>query len=88
MRNLGTTYPRSFYNIVASAAFRRGFESARRPLPLDWVFYELDSKGDQWSFERGRQLAILEPWITKIHKRPQAEVVAAYAAARRRGDIL
>ena len=49
------TYGVTFRSILNAAAFRRGFEEARRGLPIDPDAYPFGR--EVWLYERGRQFA-------------------------------
>lgn len=72
-------------SIMASAAFRRGYEDAHKRKP--WIG---DSylHGDSWAYERGRQLAMIYHGPLKVGRYLVPEAIQAFSDAYRDKSIL
>lgn len=71
--------------IMASRDFVDGFNEVRKGKPFD---YRRECKADAWSYERGRQLAMIYSGPLKEGRRLIDDAVCAYVDARNAGIII
>lgn len=80
------TKPVSVRKLLASRKFVDGFNDARSGKPF---IYEHDGTGEEWSYERGRQLAIIYGGdLIKDGRRVTRAALHAYIGARMAGEII
>lgn len=70
--------------VLRSAMFRKGFEEARRGLPL----VDMADRWDQWNYERGRLFASCFKGTLKIRNRIRTEALYAFHDAVNCGAII
>jgi hypothetical protein len=75
--------------IMARGAFTQGFEDARAGRPFS-AAYERGDRKFQWTYERGRLLAVSAPQLAhpKDKQRVRSTALYLYRQAKQQGAIL
>lgn len=76
----------TFRSILNAAAFRKGYEEARKGLPLDPDAYPFGR--EVWLYERGRQFAFCYEGRLKEGNRIRLDALYAFAQAYHAGHII
>ena len=75
--------------VMRSAAFMRGVKEIRKGIQMDYDAYNETHEGSQrWSYERGRQFAIIFAGDVKKGKTVTFEAIRAYQIARLFNDLI
>lgn len=68
--------------IIRSAAFVRGFNEARKGLPMDYdVYNKANEVSKRWDYERGRQFGFIYAGRLKNGQTVRADAIYNYADA-------
>ena len=68
--------------MMSSAAFMRGFNEARKGIPMDYRAYESAQEyKNRWCYERGRQFGLVYSGAVKDGRRVRYDAVREYVFA-------
>lgn len=79
------TRPITLRSIISCAAFRKGYEEAKKGLPLASDKY---SYAEVWNYERGRQFACLYDGRLKEGNRVRMDAMYALSGAMNAGHVI